>query len=115
MHFVTSVSAPRGCSTCNSGVRIQRLDYSLWPSNTGAEKDNKLAQTEGIATREMHAPVCMGMHFCDFRHSEERRDNGQFCLGGNGQGVEMNAQNLVKATTTEICCHQTGHSVGNGE
>ncbi len=61
----------------------------------------------------MHALLCMC--FCELCNSKQHRKNCLLHLRGNGQGVEVSTQHLVKVIPTKFCCHQVGHGMGDDE
>jgi len=61
----------------------------------------------------VHALLCMC--FCELCNSKQHGKNCLLHLRGNGQGVEVSAQHLVKVIPTKFCCHQVGHGVGDDE
>ena len=61
----------------------------------------------------VHALLCMC--FCELCNSKQHRKNCLLHLRGNGQGVEVSTQHLVKVIPTKFCCHQVGHGTGDDE
>ena len=55
------------------------------------------------------------MCFCELCDSKQCGKNCLLHLRGNGQGVKVSAQHLVKVIPTKFCCHQVGHGAGNDE
>ena len=116
VHLITRVGTPGRYGTYDTGVwswTLQLSDILHLLSNTELRTINEKLQTERIAADSMYTPSCLCIYISKLRYSKKCGNDNLLCLRRNGQSVEVSTQNQVKATVTEVCCHQVGHSMSN--